>query len=191
MLSFTAARVLVASAAGGCLVLSCTMAANPTELYQRGLKEAGAAQWEAAGAERAAVEQQLREKQTGAADGGRGPVMVRYRDEMTDELTARYVLVSIDFNEVHARNKGAGDLRSPDFTQLWSGSLPAGDHVLVIEAAHSCKPGVAAHCAASQVRRSWSFSSEARTPTGLDVRAVVDADAGDGPARPVLEMRPH
>ena len=249
MPNFTAARVLVASAAGGCLVLSCSMTTNLTELHDRGLKEARAAQWEpavadleaftgracegsqrdrrcrqayftlgrayqqrgsvarawvafdtalafpsngeddAAGAERAAVEQQVRDKQGGGA--GRGPVMVRYRDEMTDEFTARYVLVSIDFNEVHARNKSARDLRSPDFTQLWAGSLPAGDHVLVIEAAHTCKPGSAGHCAASQVRRSWSFSSEARTPTGLDVRAFAEAGAGEGPARPALEMRPH
>jgi hypothetical protein len=242
---------VAAAAAGGCLLLSlsCSMAANPTELYERGLKEARAAQWEpatgdleaftgracegsrrdkrcrqayftlgrayqqrgsvarawvafdtalafpstgeedAAGTERAAVEQQVRDRQSAAA--GRGPVMVRYRDEMTDEFTARYVLVSIDFSPVHARNKGAGDLRSPDFTQLWAGSLPAGDHVLVVEAAHTCKPGTAGQCAASQVRRSWSFSSEAHTPTGLDIRAFAEAGPGDGPARPALEMRPH
>jgi hypothetical protein len=250
MPSFTATRVLVAAAAAGCSMLSCSMVANPTELYERGLKESREKQWEpaigdleafagrvcegaprdqrcrsaylalgrayqqrgsvarawvafdkalavtakgeddAAVAERAAAEQQVRDQQ-GGAGGGRGPVLVRYRDEMTDEFTARYVLVSIDFNEVHARNKGAGELRSPDFTQLWAGSLPAGDHVLVIEAAHACKPGVAAHCAASQVRRSWSFSSEARTPTGLDVRAFAEAGPGDGPVRPALEMHPH
>ena len=137
----------------------------------------------------ARLEQQLRERQSGSAS--RGPVMVRYRDEMTDEFTARSVLVSIDFRPVHARNKGAADLRSPDFTQLWSGSLPAGDHVLVIEAAHACKPGVAAHCTASQVHRSWSFTSEAHTPAGLDVRAIAEPGAGADSMRPALEMEPH
>jgi hypothetical protein len=137
----------------------------------------------------ARLEQQLHDRQNASA--GRGPVMVRYRDEMTDEFTARSVLVSIDFHPVHARNKGAADLRSPDFTQLWTGSLPAGDHVLVIEAAHACKPGVAAHCAASQVHRSWSFTSEARTPAGLDVRAVAEPGAVADSMRPALEMEPH
>jgi hypothetical protein len=116
---------------------------------------------------------------------------VRYRDEMTDEFTARSVLVAIDFNPVHTRNKGAADLRGPDFTQLWSGTLPAGDHVLVVEAAHSCKPGMAARCAGSQVHRSWAFSSEAKTPTGLDVRAFADAPGGHDAVRAELEMHPH
>ncbi len=224
------------------------MAADPSELYERGVKESRAQQWEpavndldafvhkacegthadkrcrkaeltlgnayehrgalarawvafdaalslppheeAGGAleDRSRVEQQLRDQQSAAA--GRGPVMVRYRDEMTDEFTARSVLVAIDFNPVHARNKGAAELRSDEFTQLWSGVLPAGEHVLVIEAAHTCKPGTAAHCAASQVHRSWSFSSEAHTPTGLDVRAVAES-GGDERVHPVLEMKLH
>ncbi|HET6147014.1 MAG TPA: hypothetical protein VFH68_05740 [Polyangia bacterium] len=235
--------------AGAGLALSCGMAANSTELYDRGTKEARARQWEpatsdleafarkACGGARpdkrcrqahltlarayeqrgsaarawvaldtalamaphqddakarddlARLEQQLREQPHGA--GGRGPVMVRYRDEMTDEFTARSLLVAIDFRPVHARNHGAGDLRSPDFTQLWSGSLPAGDHVLVVEAAHACKPGVAAHCAASQVHRSWSFTSEPRTPAGLDVRAIVEPGLAQDSVRPALEMSPH
>jgi hypothetical protein len=134
----------------------------------------------------ARLEQRLRDQQSSAA--GKGPVMVRYRDEMTDEFTARSVLVSIDFHPVHARNKGAGDLRGADFTPLWSGSLPAGEHVLVIEAAHACKPGTAGHCAASQVHRSWSFTSEAHTPAGLDVRAVAEPGAAADSLRPALEM---
>ena len=244
---FLAAVVAVAGAT--VLVSSCSMGRDPTELYERGLKEARAQQWEpaigdleafarkacagsspdkrcreahlalgrgyehrgsaarawvafdtaltlpphdgdaAARADLSRVEQQLREKQEGVV--GRGPVMVRYRDEMTDEFTARAVLVSIDFNPVHARSKGAADLRSPEFVQLWSGSLPAGDHVLIVEAAHSCKPGVAAHCAGSQVHRSWSFTSEAHTPTGLDVRAFAESATGQDPVRAGLEMNTH
>ncbi len=228
--------------------ISCSMGTDPSELYERGVKESRAEQWEPAVSDlesfvhkacegaradkrcrkaevtlgnayehrgaparawvafdaalvlpahgeegtaaeaRARVEQQLRDQQSGAA--GRGPVMVRYRDEMTDEFTARSVLVSIDFNPVHARNKGAAELRSDEFTQLWSGQLPAGEHVLVIEAAHSCKPGTAAHCAASQVHRSWSFSSEAHTPVGLDVRAFAES-GGDERLHPALEMKTH
>jgi len=242
------ARFLAVVAAAG-LVLSCSMGASPGELYERGITEARADQWEPASADleafaskacgsaqpdkrcRAAqlalgrvfehlgqaarawvafdtaltlpphdddattrddlarLEQRLRDRQSGAA--GRGPVMVRYRDEMTDEFTARSVLVAIDFRPVHARNKGAADLRSPDFTQLWSGSLPAGDHVLVIEAAHACRPGSAGRCIASQVHRSWSFTSEAHTPAGLDVRAVAEPGPGADSLRPALEMQPH
>ena len=156
-------------------------------------KEEGQDEGTAEGAARedlARVEQQLREKQSAGA--GRGPVMVRYRDELTDEFTARSVLVTIDFNPVLARNKGAAELRSAEFIQLWSGSLPAGDHVLMVETAHSCKPGMAARCAASQVHRSWSFSSEAHTPMGLDVRAFGEPAAGNEERlRPALEMRPH
>jgi hypothetical protein len=247
MSNLTPARWALVAAAG--LALSCSMAANPTELYDRGTQEARAKQWEPAtddlevfarkachgarpdkrcrqahltlaracehrgatarawvaldtaltmapheddGAVRddlARLEQQLRDQQSGA--NGRGPVMVRYRDEMTDEFTARSVLVAIDFHPVHARHKGAADLRSPDFTQLWSGSLPPGDHVLVVEAAHACKPGVAAHCTASQVHRSWSFTSEARTPAGLDVRAIAEPGSNTDSLRPALEMSPH
>jgi hypothetical protein len=227
--------------------ISCTMGADPSELYERGVKESRAEQWEPAvndlesfvqkacegaradkrcrkaemtlgaayehrGAparawvaydvaltlppkdqgdaleDRSRVEQQVRDQQSAA--GGRGPVMVRYRDEMTDEFTARSVLVSIDFNPVHERNKGAAELRSDEFTQLWAGVLPAGEHVLVIEAAHTCKPGTAATCAASQVHRSWSFSSEAHAPTGLDVRAFAESTGGDR-VHPALEMKLH
>lgn len=223
------------------------MGADPSELYERGVKESRAEQWEPAisdlesfvhkacdgaradkrcrkaemtlgaayehrGAparawvaydaaltlppkdqgdaleDRARVEQQVRDQH--GASAGRGPVMVRYRDEMTDEFTARSVLVSIDFNPVHARNKGAAELRSDEFTQLWAGVLPAGEHVLVIEAAHTCKPGTAAHCAASQVHRSWSFASEAHAPTGLDVRAFAES-GGDERVHPALEMKLH
>lgn len=247
MSNLTPALGAVVAAAG--MALSCSMAANPSELYDRGTKEARAQQWEPATSDLEAfarkacggarpdkrcreghltlarayehrgamarawvavdtaltlaphdedaaarddlgrLEQQLRDQQNGAS--GRGPVMVRYRDEMTDEFTARSVLVAIDFRPVHARNKGAADLRSPDFTQLWSGSLPAGDHVLVVEAAHACKPGVAAHCVASQVHRSWSFTSEAHTPAGLDVRAIAEPGPKEDSLRPALEMNPH
>jgi hypothetical protein len=233
------------------LSMSCSMGVEPRVLYERGVQEGRAEQWEPAindlesftskacegprpdkrcreadltlghayehrgavarawvafdtaltlpphdeeGAARedlARVEQQLREQQSAGA--GRGPVMVRYRDEMTDEFTARSVLVTIDFNPVHARNKGAAELRSAEFTPLWSGSLPAGQHVLVVETAHSCKPGMGARCAAAQVHRSWSFSSEAHTPMGLDVRAFGEPGAGgdNDRLRPALEMKPH
>ena len=241
------ASLVVVAAAG--LSLSCSMGASPSELYDRGIKEARSSQWEPATDDLAAftrkacggartdkrcrqaelalgrayeqrgqtarawvaldtalnldphdddeatrgdlarLEQRLRDQQSSAP--GRGPVMVRYRDEMTDEFTARSVLVSIDFRAVHARNKGAADLRSADFTQLWSGSLPAGQHVLVIEAAHACKPGSAGHCAASQVHRSWSFTSQAHTPAGLDVRAIAEPGSAADSLRPALEMQPH
>jgi hypothetical protein len=247
MAKLTAAAAWLAAGLSISCGISCSMGANPGELYERGVKESRAEQWQPAiddlesfvhkaceGARadkrcrkaemmlgaayehrgaparawvaydaaltlapkdqgdalegRARVEQQVRDQQGAAA--GRGPVMVRYRDEMTDEFTARSVLVSIDFNPVHARNKGAAELRSDEFTQLWSGVLPAGELVLVIDAAHTCKPGNAARCSASEVHRSWSFSSEAHTPTGLDVRAFAEP-AGDERVHPALEMKLH
>jgi hypothetical protein len=248
MAKLTAAATWLAAGLSILCSISCSMGADPSELYERGVKESRAEQWEpaindlesfvhkacdgvradkrcrkanmtlgaayehrgaparawvaydaaltlpprdqgaAALEDRSRVEQQLRDQQNAVA--GKGPVMVRYRDEMTDEFTARSVVVSIDFNPVHERNKGAAELRSDEFTQLWSGVLPAGEHVLVIEAAHACKPGTAAHCAASQVHRSWSFSSEARTPTGLDVRAFAES-GGDERVHPALEMKLH
>jgi hypothetical protein len=247
MAKLTAAVTWLAAGLSISCGISCSVGVNPSELYERGVKESRAEQWEPAvndlesfvhkacegarpdkrcrkaemtlgaayehrGAparawvaydaaltlppkdqsdaleDRARVEQQVRDQQSAAA--GRGPVMVRYRDEMTDEFTARSVLVSIDFNPVHARNKGAAELRSDEFTQLWSGVLPAGEHVLVIEVAHTCKPGTAATCGASQARRSWSFSSEAHAPTGLDVRAFAES-GGDERVHPALEMKLH
>jgi hypothetical protein len=121
--------------------------------------------------------------------GERGPVIVRYRDEVTDEYTPRSVAISIDLSPVFTKDKGASELRGPDFTQVWGGSVPAGAHVLVVEALHGCKPGEGARCSSSRARRAWAFDSLARAPVTLDVRAFAEAGEGDAPARPMLDLR--
>jgi hypothetical protein len=119
----------------------------------------------------------------------KGPVLVRYRDEVTDELTPRSVTVSIDFSPVFSNDKHAAELRSPDFTKVWGGSIVAGPHVLMVETDHACKPGEAAHCAASHTRQAWPFDTRAHTPITLDVRAYAEAGPGDSAARPVLDLQ--
>ena len=120
---------------------------------------------------------------------GRAPVIIRYRDEVTDEYTARSVIISLDFQPVVTKDKDVGELRSPDFRRLYSGSVPAGEHVLVVEMAHDCAPGGGAHCARSRVHKAWPFSAPAHTPSTIDIRAYAQSGGGDNPSRPALELQ--
>jgi hypothetical protein len=119
----------------------------------------------------------------------RGPVLVRYRDEVTEEYSPRSVTVSIDFSPVFSNDKHAAELHSPDYTKVWSGSIGAGPHVLLIETDHACKPGEAGHCTASHVRQAWPFDTRAHTPVTLEVRAYAGTRAGDSFAHPALELQ--
>jgi len=135
---------------------------------------------------RARAQQQVVDKlQQG---GDRGPVVVRYRDEVPDEYTLRSVVISIDFQPVVTRDKNAAELHSPDFSQVFASSLPAGQHVLVVEAQHSCKTGQDVPCARSALHRAFAFDSEAKTPTTLELRAYADAPDGNAPAVPTADM---
>jgi hypothetical protein len=132
------------------------------------------------------VERELADRQAHGHD--RGPVLVRYRDEVTEEYTARSVTVSIDFSPVFTNDRHAGELHSPDFTKVWGGSITAGPHVLVVEAEHGCVPGQASRCAGGRVHHAWFFDTRARTPLTLEVRAFAEA-RGDAAARPALELQ--
>jgi len=133
------------------------------------------------------AERELADQQQAGHD--KGPVIVRYRDEVTDEYTPRSVVVSIDGSPVFTNDRHASDLRSPDFAKVWGGSVAAGPHVLVVETEHGCKPGEVPRCAASHVHHAWSFDTHAHTPVTVEVRAFVEAHAGEPTARPVLEMQ--
>ena len=119
---------------------------------------------------------------------GRAPVIIRYRDEVTEEYTPRSVSISLDFQPVVTRDKDVAELHSPDFRRLYSGSVPAGEHVLVIEMAHDCAPGGGARCARSRVHKAWPFSASAHTPSTIDIRAYAQSGEGDSPSRPALEL---
>jgi tetratricopeptide (TPR) repeat protein len=116
------------------------------------------------------------------------PVIIRYRDEVTDEYTARSLVISLDFAPVVTRDKDVGELRSPDYRRLYSGSVAAGEHVLVIEMAHDCAPGGGAHCARSRLHQAWPFSALPHTPSTIDIRAYAESGEGDAPARPALDL---
>jgi hypothetical protein len=118
----------------------------------------------------------------------RAPVIIRYRDEVTEEYSPRSVVISLDFEPVVTRDKDVADLHSPDYTRLYSGSVSAGEHVLVIEMAHDCAPGGGPHCARSRVHKSWPFSAAARTPSTIEIRAYAASGEGDSPARPAIEL---
>jgi hypothetical protein len=118
----------------------------------------------------------------------RAPVIIRYRDEVTEEYTPRSVVISLDFQPVVTKDKGVTELRSPDFTRLYSGSVPAGDHVLVIEMAHDCAPGGGSKCARSRVHKAWSFTAPPHTPSTIDIRAFAESGEGDNPSRPAVEL---
>ena len=120
-------------------------------------------------------------------EAGRTPVIIRFRDEVTDDFTPKSVVVSLDFAPVATRDKDVGDLHSPEFSKLYSGSVAAGDHVLVVDMVHACAPS-ARKCARSNVHRAWPFTSAARTPTTLELRAYTEPEDGDTPAHPALEL---
>jgi hypothetical protein len=140
-----------------------------------------------------AVQQDLARAQDEVADklkqsADHGPVLVRFRDEAPDEYSLRSVTVSIDFQPVVTRDKNAIELHSPDFTQIYAGPLPAGQHVLVLEVAHSCKTGQDAPCARSEMHRAWSFESEGHAPTTLELRGYADPGEEGKPAQPTAAM---
>jgi hypothetical protein len=116
------------------------------------------------------------------------PVIIRYRDEVTEEYTPRSVVISLDFQPVVTKDKGVTELHSPDYTRLYSGSVSAGEHVLVIEMAHDCAPSGGSKCARSRVHKAWPFTAPAHTPSTIEIRAFAQSGEGDNPARPSLEL---
>jgi len=117
--------------------------------------------------------------------GDQAPVVILYRDEVSDEFNARSLVVSVDFEPVVTKEKDASDLHSADYRRIWGGSAPVGDHVLVVEAVHDCKPGMG-KCARSHVRKAWSFKSAVHSPVTIQIRAYAEDGEGDGPAHPAL-----
>jgi hypothetical protein len=142
-------------------------------------------------ADLARVEEAFMAKQ---GDGSaRGPVIVRYRDEVSEIYNPRSLAVSVDFKGVFNKDKNASELHG-DWVQVFGGSLPAGEHVLTIEAGHSCNPaagGSGTRCARSTIRRSWPFQSQARSPIMIEITAVTESGEGDGPDHPALEYHEH
>jgi hypothetical protein len=116
------------------------------------------------------------------------PVVIRYRDEVTEEYSPRSVVISLDFEPVVTRDKDVAELHSPDFRKLWSGSVAAGEHVLGIDMAHDCAPGSGAKCARSRLHKTWPFTAPAHTPSTIDIRAYAESGEGEDPARPSLDI---
>jgi hypothetical protein len=117
-----------------------------------------------------------------------GPVLIRFRDEVPEEYSLHSVTISIDFQPVVTRDKNAGELHSADFTQLYSGPLTAGQHVLVLDAVHNCKAGQDAPCARSELHRAWTFENEGHTPTTIELRGYADAGEDGQPAKPTAAL---
>ncbi|MFL5305745.1 MAG: hypothetical protein ACJ8F1_11045 [Polyangia bacterium] len=120
-------------------------------------------------------------------EAGRSPVIVRYRDEVTEEFTPRSVVVALDFAPVLTKDKEAGEFHTTEFHRIYSGSIAAGDHVLVVDIVHDCAPS-ARKCARSHLHRAWPFTSEARTPATLELRAYTEPEDGEIAAHPALDV---
>ena len=163
-----------------------TMSAKAWAAYDQTLTFGPHAGDEAIQSDRDRMQASLTEAQQ--KETARAPVIIRYRDEVTEEYTPRSVVISLDFEPVVTRDKDVAELHSPDYTRLYSGSVPAGEHVLVIEMAHDCAPGGGPHCARSRVHKAWPFTAPARTPSTIEIRAYGESGEGDGPARPALEV---
>ena len=126
-----------------------------------------------------------------ARRGEQAPMIILYKDEVSDEFTARSVVISVDFEPVVTKDKDAGDLHSPDFRRVYGGLVSAGEHVVMVEAVHDCRPGSGVRCARSHLRKAWPFKSEAHTPTTIEIRAYADSGDGDLGARPALDFSTH
>jgi len=109
------------------------------------------------------------------------------RDEVSDEFNARSLSVSVDFEQVVNKEKDASELHGADYRRIWGGSAPVGDHVLIVEAVHDCKPGMG-KCARSHLRKAWSFKSAVHAPVTIQVRAYAEDGEGDAPAHPALDF---
>jgi hypothetical protein len=118
----------------------------------------------------------------------RAPVIVRYRDEVTDEYNPRSVTISLDQETILNKDKDASEFHTPEFHRVYGGSVPVGEHVVTVEMVHDCKAGGGVRCARSHVRKSWPFDSVAHTPATIEIRAYAEEGAGDAPARPTLEL---
>jgi hypothetical protein len=118
----------------------------------------------------------------------RAPLIVRYRDEVGDEYNPRSVVILLDFDPVLTKDKDASELHSADFRRVYGASVPAGEHVLIVETIHDCKPGGAGRCTRSHVHKAWPFRNAAHTPTTIEIRAYGEEGTGDGPARPAIEL---
>ena len=68
------------------------------------------------------------------------------------------MVISLDFEPVVTKEKDVGELHVGDFRRVYGGSVPSGEHVLLVEAVHDCKPG-GGPCARSKLRRAWPFQS--------------------------------
>ena len=86
------------------------------------------------------TQQELTERKERGGD--QAPVVILYRDEVGDEFNARSLVVTVDFEAVVTKDKNANELHSADFRRIWGGSAPVGDHVLIVEVVHDCKPGM-------------------------------------------------
>ena len=89
--------------------------------------------------------------------------------------------VSVDFEPVVTKEKDASDLHGADYRRIWGGSAPVGDHVLLVEAVHDCKPGIGGRCARSRLRKAWSFKSAVHAPVTIQIRAYGEDGEGDAP----------
>jgi hypothetical protein len=118
----------------------------------------------------------------------RAPVIIRYRDEVTDEYNPRSVVISLDAETILTKDKDASEFHTPEFHRVYGGSVPAGEHVLSVEMVHDCKAGGGVRCARSHVRKAWPFDSVAHTPATIEIRAYAESGEGDAPSRPTLEL---
>jgi hypothetical protein len=118
----------------------------------------------------------------------RAPVIVRYRDEVTDEYNPRSVTIALDQETILTKDKDASEFHTPEFHRVYGGSVPIGEHVVTVEMVHDCKAGGGVRCARSHVRKSWPFDSVAHTPATIEIRAYAESGEGDAPSRPTLEL---
>ena len=121
--------------------------------------------------------------------GDQAPVVILYRDEVSDEFNARSVVISIDFEPVVTKDKDATDLHKAEYQRVYGGSVEPGDHVLIVEAVHDCKPGFGGRCARSNLRKAFAFTSAAHAPTTIEIRAYAEDGVGDAPPHPAIELK--
>jgi hypothetical protein len=136
-------------------------------------------------AERDRARSELAERQQKASE--QAPVVISYRDEVGEAYNPRSVRITLDGEAILNKEKDASELRSDTFRRVFGRSVAAGEHVLLVEAVHDCKPG-SPGCARSRIKKAFQFKCAPRTPTTIEIKAFARDGEGDGPARPAIDL---
>ena len=116
--------------------------------------------------------------------GDQAPVVILYRDEVGDEFNARSLSCRSTSSRSSPRRRTRASCTAPTTAGIWGGSAPVGDHVLIVEAVHDCKPGMGRAPARTCARPGRSRAPCTRPSRSRSAPTPRTARATPPPTRP-------